>query len=68
MFWFWAVRHVESLAPLPGTDPHLLHWKVKSEPLNRQGSHIQIKYAHTNLDNFIIQIPKAIHYYTSFTF
>ena len=34
-FGFWALRHV-------GSNPHPLHWKVKSQPLGRQGSPITL--------------------------
>ena len=36
-FCFLAIRHVGSLHPNQGSNPYLLHWKVKSQPLNCQG-------------------------------
>ena len=35
---FLAVRHVGCQLPEQGLNPHLLHWKVKSEPLDPQES------------------------------
>ena len=33
-----AARHVGSQLPDQGWNPHPLHWKAKSQPLDRQGS------------------------------
>ena len=38
MFWFLAGRHRGSQLPRQGSNPHPLHWKAKSQPLDRQGS------------------------------
>ena len=38
VFWVLAKRHVRSQLPEEGANPHPLHWKVKSYPLNHQGS------------------------------
>ena len=35
---FLTMRHEESQLLNQGSKPHLLHWKVKSYPLNHQGS------------------------------
>ena len=40
LFFFLAVRHVRSLLPDQGLNPHPLHWKGKSKPLDCQGSRI----------------------------
>ena len=37
-FFFLAASNVESKLPDQGSNPHLLHWQVKSYPLNCQGS------------------------------
>ena len=64
MVWFWALRHVESLAPLPGTDPHTSC--IGRRSLNHRTAREVTHKLNTLF--FIIQIPKAPHYYTSFTF
>ena len=38
MFWFLAISHVESQLSKQGSNLHPLHWKVKSSPLDCQGS------------------------------
>ena len=44
---FWSRRHVGSYLPNQGLKLHPLHWKVKSKPLDHQGSlnipHVSIK-------------------------
>ena len=39
-FFFLAMRHVRSYLPDQGLNPHPLHWKGKSKPLDCQGSRI----------------------------
>ena len=36
--FIFALRHMRSWLPNQGSNPHLLHWKMKSWPLNCQGS------------------------------
>ena len=38
LFWFLAMRHVRSQLPDQGSNLQPLHWKVKSQPLDHQGS------------------------------
>ena len=41
---FSAMRHVGFLLPDKGSNPHVLHWKAKSYPLNHQGSPLKWVY------------------------
>ena len=38
MFWFCGPEACGILVPQPGIEPTPMHWKVKSQPLNCQGS------------------------------
>ena len=38
MSWLSDQMHMGSQLPDQGSNPHPLHWKVKSQPMDRQGS------------------------------
>ena len=61
MFCFFRPEACGILAPNQGLNRHSLHWKVKSEPLDRQGTLLCLSYKGTDPTGFGSQFTTSFN-------